>query len=483
MADPAKGTTRTEAVAAMRRLMDAHQVEAVDLKFIDLPGRWHHLTLPSERLDDHLLHDGISFDGSSVPGYSCSATASDMTLVPDPETALIDPFWEHPTLSLICDIHTGDGRAYARDPRGVARRAEALLRASGMADAAMMSPEFEFYVFDSVKHRCDVQTAFYAVDTEEGEWNSEAATSGGTRLPLRGGYHALPPRDRLYELREEMTRIIQSCGIPVKYQHHEGGGAGQSEIEVLFFPLLRAGDVAMTVKHIIRMVAGRAGKIATFMPKPLWNAAGSGMHIHQHLFRDGRPLFWDETGWAELSEFALHYVGGLLHHGPALLGLTSPSTNSYKRLVPGFESPVHLIYGLANRSAAVRVPEGARSPETKRIEFRPPDATCNIYLALSGMLMAGLDGVRRKIDPVAAGFGPFDEDISTRPETIGRTAGTVPLSLAGAMDALERDHAFLLEGGVFDEDTLSAWIDLKRKESWDVSKRPHPREIALYFDA
>jgi glutamine synthetase len=482
MLDPGNAAARKDAVERLQGLAGKGRVEAVDLKFIDLPGRWHHLSLPMDRLDEALLCDGVAFDGSSIPGYA-NAASSDMTLIPDPDTAFIDPFWERPTLSLICDISKGDGHSCMRDPRGAARRAEAFLRTTGIADTAMMSPEFEFFVFDSVRHRCDVHTASYAVDSEEGEWNSESAASRGTRLPLGGGYHALPPRDRLFGLRAEMVRTIEQCGIPVKYHHHEGGGPGQSEIEVLFFPLLRAGDVTMMVKYIIRMVADRAGRVATFMPKPLWNAAGSGMHVHQHLFSGRRPLFWDEKGWAQLSETALHYIGGLLHHGSALLGLTSPSTNSYKRLVPGFESPVHLIYGLANRGAAVRIPEGGRTPETKRIEFRPPDATCNIYLALAGMLMAGIDGIRRRIDPREAGFGPHDEDLSVRPEAIGREPGTVPLSLAGAMDALEKDHAFLLEGGVFDEETLAVWIEMKRRESWDVSKRPHPREIALYFDA
>jgi glutamine synthetase len=454
----------------------------LDLKFVNLLGRWHHVSVPVERLDTAFLERGVSFDGSSVPGFG-RASSSDRTLIPDPETAFMDPFWDPPALSLICDAYEGNGHPCARDPRGIARRAEEYLRSTGIADTAQVSPEFEFYVFDSVRHRCDVHTAAYTVDTEEAEWNADSEESVGTRLPLKGGYHALPPQDRLHRLRDEMVRVIQDCGVPVKYHHHEGGGAGQNEIEILFYPLLRGGDVTMLVKYIVRMVAHASGRTATFMPKPLWNAAGSGMHVHQHLFKSGRPLFWDEKGWAGLSDLALFYIGGLLHHGPALLGLTSPSTNSYKRLVPGFESPVHLIYGLANRSAAVRIPEGADTPETKRIEFRPPDATCNIYLAMAGMLMAGIDGIRRKIDPRAAGFGPVDEDIAIHPEAIGRTAGTVPLSLAAAVDALERDHAFLLEGGVMDEETVAAWIDMKRKESWDVSKRPHPREIALYYDA
>jgi glutamine synthetase len=473
---------RRLSVQDVLELARAHAVQTIDLKFVDLPGRWHHLSLPVERLDAKLFHDGVAFDGSSVRGYGRDST-SDMTIVPDPDTAMLDPFWERPTLALICDIHDGDGKPYGRDPRGIARRAEEYLRQSGIADTAMVSPEFEFYLFDSIRSRCDENHCSYEIDSEEGEWNSDAADARGTHLPLRGGYHALPPRDRLHRLRDEIVRLLQDAGIDVKYHHHEGGGPGQSEIEILFHPLLRAGDVTLTVKYMIRMAADRCGRSATFMPKPLWNVAGSGMHVHQHLFKAGQPLFWDAAGWAGLSELALHYIGGILHHGPALLGLTNPSTNSYKRLVPGFEAPVNLIYGLANRSAAIRIPAAGRTPETKRIEFRPPDATSNIYLALSAMLMAGIDGIRHQIDPRKEGFGPFDQKIEKLPEGEKRALKTLPLTLGAALDALERDHAFLLEGGVFDADTIAAWIALKRREMHDVRTRPHPREIALYFDA
>ena len=330
---------------SIQRLMgyaSAKGIETVDLKFVDLVGRWHHLSLPMDRLDGNLFRTGVAFDGSSVAGYSKGAT-SDMTLLPDPETGVLDPVWDRPTLSLICDIYTGDGNPYLRDPRGIARRAERYMKEAGIADEARISPEFEFYVFDSVRHRSDVNVCFYEIDSEEGEWNADEPGRGGTRLPLKGGYHALPPQDRLHDFREGLVRLVQAAGIPVKYHHHEGGGAGQVEIEILFHPLLRAGDVAMLVKYLTRMAADRAGKTATFMPKPLWNAAGNGMHFHQHLFRDGVNLFWEERGWGGLSELALYYIGGLLHHAPALLGLTNPSTNSYKRLVPGFEAPVTLI--------------------------------------------------------------------------------------------------------------------------------------------
>ncbi len=490
MADPAGPLAREEAAAKLLAFARENRVATVDLKYLSLLGRWHHITLPASRLDEGLLREGVAFDGSSVAGYA-KGTTSDMTLIPDPETAIPDPFWDRPTLSLICDIYKGDGTPFRRDPRGVARRAEGHMQATGIADQAMMSPEFEFYIFDSVRHRNDVNVCFHEIDSAEGEWRSGVASGpgdssmsegGGTRLPLRGGYHALPPQDRLYLLRDEIVRLIEQADIPVKYHHHEGGGPGQSEVEILFHPLLRAGDAAMTVKYMIRMAADRAGRTATFMPKPLWNAAGSGMHIHQHLFKGGRPLFWDENGWGGLSDLALHYIGGLLHHAASLLALTNPSTNSYKRLVPGFEAPVHLIYGLANRSAAVRIPAAGRTPETKRIEYRPPDATCNIYLAMAGMLMAGLDGIDRAIDPQKAGFGPYDQNIVDIPEAGRPKLAVLPLSLPEALDGLERDHGYLLAGDVFDEETIDSWIDLKRKECVDVLSRPHPREIALYFD-
>lgn len=480
--NPTSIPDRHEAVQKVLALSRDRQVETIDLKFVSLLGRWHHLSMPVERLDVSLFEDGVSFDGSSVAGYAKGAT-SDMTMIPDPQTALLDPFWDRPALSLICDVYTGDGTPYRRDPRGIARRAEEYMLQTGIADTAMMSPEFEFYLFDSVRHRNDVNICFYEIDSEEGEWNSDAEESRGTRMPMKGGYHALPPRDRLYLLRDEIVRHIQEAGIPVKYHHHEAGGPGQSEIEILFYPLLRAGDVTMTVKYLVRMAADRAGRTATFMPKPLWNAAGSGMHIHQHLFKEGTNLFWEEGGWADLSELALHYIGGLLHHAPALLGLTNPSTNSYKRLVPGFEAPVTLIYGLANRGAAIRIPAGGKTPESKRLEFRPPDGTCNIYLAMAGMLMAGLDGIRRGIDPRLSGFGPFDQSILTLPKSQLKRLKSLPLSMGMAIDALEADHQFLLEGGVFDPETIEAWIDMKREESLDVRNRPHPREIELYYDA
>jgi len=473
-------------ISGVFQMADRHEVRQVDLKFCGLLGRWRHVTLPASRLDQEIFRQGVAFDGSSVPGFARSES-SDMLILPDPSTCFMDPFWDQPTLSMICQIFDGrSGQPVSRDPRGVAARAERYLADTGLATHAMMAPEFEYYLFDSIRHQCDINYSFYNIDTVEGAWNTgsdrEATDLPVLGMPIHGGYHALPPNDRLYNLRSEMVSHIEGAGIPVKYHHHEGGGPGQCEIEIMAAPLLTAGDRAMLIKYMIRLTADRAGKVATFMPKPLYNAAGSGMHVHQQLFKGEEPVFWDEKGYAGLSDTALHYIGGLLEHGPALLALASASTNSYKRLVSGFEAPVQLIFGRANRTAAVRIPDEARTPLTKRFEFRPPDATGNIYLTLAAMLMAGLDGIRRKIDPRQEGFGPFDMPLAHVPEAERNRIRTLPLQLMTALDALEQDQAFLLEGGVFDGALLRTWIELKRKEVLDVRSRPHPREMGLYLD-
>lgn len=486
MLKPHNASATTDPISGVFQLADRHEVQMLDLKFCGLLGRWHHVTLPVSRLSHDLFRQGVAFDGSSIPGFA-SIESSDMLLMPDPATVFMDPFWEAPTISMIGQIHEGrSGQPVIRDPRSVAARAEEYLRSTRIADAAQMSPEYEFYIFDSIRHHCDIHYSFYNIDSVEGAWNTgldhDANDLPVLGMPIHGGYHAIPPSDRLYNLRSEMVSLIEGAGIPVKYHHHEGGGPGQCEIEVLMSPLLQAADRAMLIKYIVRMAADRAGKVATFMPKPLYNAAGSGMHVHQHLFLGENPVFWNEGGYAGLSETALYYIGGLLEHGPALLALTNPSTNSYKRLVPGFEAPVNLIYGRANRTAAVRIPDEGKTPETKRIEFRPSDATGNVYLALAGMLMAGIDGIRKKIDPRVEGFGPYDIPIARIPEDERMRLRTLPLELNQALDALEADHQFLLEGNVFDESLLRTWIGLKRAEALDVRSRPHPREMALYHD-
>ena len=457
----------------------------IDLKFCNLIGGWHHLSLPASQLNEDLFARGEGFDGSSIPGFK-QLEAGDMVLIPDPDTALIDPFWEQKTLGFICDIADPVTLArYERDPRHIAEKAENFLIKSGIADESLWGPEFEFYIFDHINYKNDINLAYYRIDSEEADWNtgSDGEANLGYKIPRKGGYHAIPPLDVLYNVRAEMVREIEHSGVPVRYHHHEVGGPGQSEIEIRLNPLRHAGDITLLVKYIVKMTAKKHNKTVTFMPKPLYNEAGSGMHFHQLLLKNGKPVFYDKNGYAGLSDTARWYIGGILSHGPALLGLTNPSTNSYKRLVPGFEAPVKLFYGIANRSAAVRIPKYATKPFEKRFEFRPPDATCNIYLALAAQLMAGIDGIRRKIDPTEAGFGPYDVNVFNLPQSKRSAIKSLPTSLKDALEALKNDHAFLLEGGVFSEDLIDAWIDYKMsKEHNEVRNRPHPYEMSLYFD-
>ncbi|NLH50568.1 MAG: type I glutamate--ammonia ligase [Myxococcales bacterium] len=462
-----------------------NRLEMIDLKYIDLFGRWQHLTIPIKRLSPALFTDGEPFDGSSAPGYK-KVESGDMVIVPDIRTAEIDPFWNYPTLSLICNICEADTKQlFGRDPRGVADRAEQYLRATGIADCSLWGPEFEFYIFDSVNVREDINTSFYMIDSVEADWNSGMEGQNlGHKIPRKGGYHAVPPLDAMFQLRAEMSMTLEKMGIPVRYHHHEVGGPGQSEIETLLDTLTRMGDNAMRTKYIIKNIAQRHGKTVTFMPKPLFNEAGSGMHFHQYLVdAAGRNLFYDEKGYAGLSELARHYIAGLLLHGRALVALTNASTNSYKRLVPGFEAPTKLFFGQANRSAAVRIPKYAAKPEDKRIEFRPPDATGNLYFAMAAQLMAGIDGIRRRLDPTELGMGPYDVNVRDIPAAELAKIQSVPASLQEACLALAADHEFLLEGGVFNRGIIDTWIDHKiNHEYYAVRNRPHPYEIKLYFD-
>lgn len=460
-------------------------VEMVDLKFCDLFGRWHHITIPVSQFDETVFTQGIAFDGSSVPGFK-KLEAGDMVLVPDIDSLLFDMFWHQKTMSFICSAYEADTmELFKNDPRNLAYRAEQFLKETGIADTSYWSPEFEFYIFDNITYMNDINIAAYQIDSEEADWNtgSDDGQNLGHKIPRQGGYHAIPPLDNLYNLRGEMVKQIENCSIPVRYHHHEVGGPGQSEIEIHHHPLLRAGDVTMTIKYIIRMVAKQHLKTVTFMPKPLYNEAGSGMHFHMRCVKDGKPIFYDENGYAGLSQIALYFIGGILKHGPALLGFTNPSTNSYKRLVPGFEAPVKAIFGLANRSAAIRIPKYANTPDTKRFEFRPSDATCNIYLALSALLMAGIDGVKNKIDPMKEGFGPYDINVFNLPKHEQDKIQSLPASLKEAMDALEKDHQFLLAGNIFSSQLIETWIDHKlKKEFEEVRNRPHPYEMSLYYD-
>ncbi len=463
------------------RYIDEQHIQLVDLKFCDLWGRWHHLTVPATQFTPEIMENGIGFDGSAV-GLK-SVKAGDMVLVPDLTTGFIDPFWEAPTLSFICTTLEADTHlVFANDPRNIAIRAETYMRETGIADRSLWGPEFEFYIFDNVAYDSGVNHAAYRLDSAEADWNS--ATGGhGHYIPLHGGYHAIPPKDQLYNLRSEMALHLEAMGVPVKYHHHEVGGPGQSEIETPMMGLVAAGDATMLVKYVTKMTAHAHGKTVTFMPKPLYGEAGSGMHFHQHLFKQGVNLFYDAQGYGCMSQTALYYIGGLLKHGPALLALTNPSTNSYRRLVPGYEAPVNAFFSLGNRSAAVRIPKYANQPNTARIEFRPPDAAGNVYLALAAQLLAGLDGIRNCIDPTANGFGPIDANIFAWSEEQRASIQKLPASMREAMDALQADQDFLLAGEVFSPEMIAQWINFKMEgEYYQVRNRPHPYEVILYFD-
>jgi len=464
-----------------RHYVNEHGIRMIDLKFCDLWGRWHHLSVPSGQFTPALMSEGIGFDGSAV-GLK-SVKAGDMVLVPDLSTAAVDPFWDLPTLSFICTTLEADTKAiFENDPRNIAIRAEAYLRQTGIADESLWGPEFEFYVFDNVAYESGINRASYRLDSKEADWNS-AAGGHGHYIPLHGGYHAIPPKDQLYNLRSEMVMRLEGMGVPVKYHHHEVGGPGQVEIETPMMGLVAAGDATMLVKYVAKMTAHAHGQTVTFMPKPLYGEAGNGMHFHQHLFKDGRNLFYDADGYGRMSRSALHYIGGLLSHGAALLAFTNPSTNSYRRLVPGFEAPVNAFFSLGNRSAAVRIPKYADQPDTARCEFRPPDATCNAYLALAAQLMAGLDGIRREIDPTAAGFGPIDANVFSWTQAQRAQIKSLPGSLDEALHALEVDRSFLLQGEVFSEELIQQWMAHKMEAEYlPVRNRPHPYEMSLYFD-
>lgn len=458
-------------------------ITTVDLKFCDLDGRWHHLSMPAGRFDERLAIHGVGFDGSSV-GFA-ALEAGDMAMRPDLSTGFRDPFFEQPTLSFLCNIVEADtARPSPLDPRGIAARSEAYLQGTGIASESLWLPELEFYLFDRVRYGSGVNRAGYQVDSGEAYWNSEGGElqNYGFQVPPHGGYHAIPPADSTFNLRNEMVQALEQMGVAVKYHHHEVGGPGQGEIELPLTPLVRCADQVMLAKYVIRMTAYRHGKTAVFLPKPLYNEAGSGLHFHHTLRRDGQPVYYDPAGYAGLSRAALHGIAGLLKHAPAVLAFTNPSTNSYRRLVPGFEAPVSLFFSLANRSAAIRVPKYATSPESKRFEFRTPDATCNPYLALAAQLLAILDGIRQEIDPAVEGYGPIDENIFTWPEERRREIRALPSSLSEALQALRSDQDFLRQGDTFPAALIQQWIRLREKDVRDIAARPHPYEMDLYFD-
>ena len=464
-----------------RQFVDEHGIRTVDLKYCDLWGRWHHLTLPANQFTPDLMTRGIGFDGSSV-GLK-NVKSGDMVMSPDLTTGFQDPFWDAPTLSFICTTLNADTyEIFANDPRNLARQAESYLQNTGIATQSRWGPEFEFYVFDSVSYENEMHRAGYRFDSGSAEWNSAAGTSG-SYIPVHGGYHAAPPKDRFYNLRNEITLHLEAMGVPVKYHHHEVGSPGQLEIEIPMMGLITAGDAIMLVKYVTKMVAAQHEKAVTFMPKPIYGEAGNGMHFHQHLFNQNKNLFYDKDGYGYLSETARYYIGGLLHHGAAVLALTNPSTNSYRRLIPGYEAPINAFYSLGNRSAAIRIPKYANQPDTARFEFRPPDATSNPYLALAAQLMAGIDGIQRKMDPTELGFGPIDADVFSWTDEQRAAIKPLPTSLDGALQALIEDHEFLLAGDVFSEELIENWIEHKREvELTQVRNRPHPYEMSLYFD-
>ncbi len=457
-------------------------LKVVDVKFVDLPGTWQHFTVPLSELEEDVFTSGLGFDGSSIRGFQ-AIHESDMLLIPDPNTAIVDPACAIPTLSLVCNVVDPVKREpYSRDPRYVAQKAEAYLKSTGIATKSYFGPEAEFFIFDSVRFDQTQNSGYYFVDSDEGIWNSGRENNGtrnlGNRTRNKEGYFPVAPADSLQDIRSEIVLRMIEAGIPVETHHHEVATAGQCEIDMRFDSLTNMADKLMLYKYIVRNVARAHGKTATFMPKPLFGDNGSGMHCHQSLWNDDGPLFYDENGYAQLSQTALWYIGGLLKHAPALLALLAPTTNSYRRLVPGFEAPVNLVYSQRNRSAAVRIPMYSVSPKAKRIEFRPPDPTCNPYLAFSAMLLAGLDGIQNKIDPGQ----PMDMDLYESEE--GKHVKQVPGSLAETLKALEEDHDFLLKGDVFTTDLLETYIAMKRAKDVDpVRLRPHPYEFFLYYDA
>jgi glutamine synthetase len=461
----------------------------VDLKFTDLPGTWQHFSVPLRALTDGAFAEGIGFDGSSIRGFQ-AINESDMLLLPDPSTAIMDPFTAEPTLSLVCDVHQPGSahEPYTRDPRLVARKAQEHLVSTGVADAAYFGPEAEFFVFDEVRFRSTQNMQLAFVDSNEAHWNSarrsrSGAPNLGHRMRPKEGYFPVAPNDTLQDLRTAMVLTMEDCGIEVEAQHHEVAAGGQCEIDMRYDSLTRMADKLLLYKYIVKNVAARHGKTATFMPKPIFGDNGSGMHVHMSLWKDEEPLFADPEGYAGLSETARMFIGGLLTHAPAVLGLAASTTNSYRRLVPGYEAPVNLVFSQRNRSAAVRIPMYSDSPKAKRVEFRPPDPTCNPYLTFSALLMAGLDGIKNGIVPEEHGFGPIDRNIYEMEPCEKREIRSVPGSLDEALDALEADNDFLTVGNVFTCDLLEKYIELKREQAAEVRLRPSPLEFALYYDA
>ena len=462
-----------------------HLIRMVDFMMIDLNGRWRHLTMPIERLTEDVMNYGVGFDGSNY-GFA-PVESSDMVFVPDLGSAYVDPFAEVPTLSMIGDVYMialPENRRFDQDPRNVAFHAEEYMRKTGIADEMRIGPEFEFHVFDHVSFSVAPNASNFRLDTGQAEWNAggDSAQNLGYKVPRKGGYHIAPPADILNDFRSRVSMMMEKLGIGVKYHHHEVGGSGQVEIEVEFGGMLEMADKTMMTKFLIKNAAFKEKRTVTFMPKPLFGEAGNGLHVHMHLFKDGKPLFYDPDGYSQLSKTALGFIGGLLTHAAALCAFTNPSTNSYKRLVPGFEAPVTIGYATSNRSSVIRIPAYAKAPSAKRFELRSPDATCNPYYAYSAILMAGLDGVRKGIDPEKEGFGPYDFNLYKLSPEEQKRIRQLPRNLDQALDALEKDHDFLTEGGVFPKRLIEIWIQNRRAEAAMYNQMPQPIEFSLYYD-
>lgn len=467
----------------LQQMIDQHEVKAIDLKYCGLDGRWYHITFPARRLE-RVLKTGIPFDGSSIPGMR-SVESGDMVLMPDTDTAHIDPFYETPTLRMICSICDADSRVgVKKDPRSVAHRAHEYLLSTGIADSSTWIPELEFHLFDTVEINSDPFSCGYTVTSTE---SKECLPmdfddiDGVARQDIKG-YHADTPFDRYYEIRQEIVEAIEAQDIKVRYHHHEVGLSSQQEIETELLAFPKICDDTMVMKDIIRRVALENGLTATFMPKPVYNHAGNGMHFHIMLHKKGKNIFYKKGGYADLSNEAIWFIGGVLKHGRSVVAFTNPSTNSYKRLLPGFEAPVKLFYGLANRSAAIRIPRYANTPESKRFEFRTGDATCNPYFAMSAILMAGLDGIKNQIDPARYNLGPFDDNVYAWPEKKKARLLSIPADLKEAMLCLEKDYDFLLAGNVFNEELIESHIKMKLAEHEAVAQRVHPHELMLYYN-
>lgn len=467
-----------------KRFMEEKSVKMVDFMMVDLNGRWRHLTIPVDRFTEDTFKNGIGFDGSNY-GFA-PVEKSDMVFIPDLSSSYLDPFMEIPTLSMIGDVYVIDSpenRPFDQDPRNVSKHAEEYLRTSGIADEMRIGPEYEFHVFDHVSYSTQPNESNFYIDTEQAEWNTEVREFNlGYKMPHKGGYHMAPPQDVLYDFRSKVAMLMEDQGIKVKYHHHEVGGPGQVEIEVEFGGLTEMADKTMMTKYLIKNEAIAEGKTATFMPKPVFDEAGNGMHVHMQLFKEGKPLFYDKKGYSQLSETALHFMGGILKHIKAICAFTNPSTNSFKRLVPGYEAPVTIGFATANRSSVIRIPAYAKDPDKKRFEIRNPDGTCNPYYAFAAILMAGCDGIENRIDPVKEGFGPYDFNLYSLSDDEKKRIKSLPRNLDEALDELEKDHAFLTKGGVFPEKLIEVWLRNKREETRKQSQMPTPMEFSMYYD-